>query len=48
MRGRGLWRVVALAVPLGIIVLGIFAWRDAGRQPVRNIVVAVPVPELPR
>lgn len=48
MRGRWLQRVIVLAVPLGIIALCAFAWVDAGRRPVRDVVVAVPVPELPR
>mgnify|MGYP007068602110 CR=1 FL=1 len=40
--------MIALAVPLAVAVLGAFAWVDGGRQPVRDIVVAVPVPETSR
>lgn len=48
MRGRGLRKVMTLALPLGIMVLCVFAWMDAGRAPVRDMTVAIPVPELPK
>ncbi|MCT2400991.1 hypothetical protein [Novosphingobium mangrovi (ex Huang et al. 2023)] len=48
MRGRGLPTVIALAVPLAVVALGVAAWVDAGRQPVREIVVSVAVPESSR
>ena len=48
MRGRGLLWIIVLAVSLAAAALCAFAWVDAGRQPVSDIVVPVAVPELPR
>jgi hypothetical protein len=36
------------AVAILVIGLLVWAWVDAGRVPVRDIVEPVPVPELPR
>ncbi len=48
MRGRGLLWVFAFAVSLAAVALGTFAWVDGGRRPVRDIVMPVAVPELPK
>lgn len=48
MRGLRFPGMIAVAVPLAVAALCIFAWIDGGRAPVRDIAVAVPVPELPR
>ena len=45
---RGLTGWIALAVPLALAALAAAAWIDAGREPVGEIVIPVPVPELPR
>ncbi|MCJ2188251.1 hypothetical protein [Novosphingobium beihaiensis] len=46
MRGRGFLWVMALAVSLAAVAVGTFAWVDAGRTPVHDIVQPVAVPEL--
>lgn len=52
MRGgngrRGLSGWVVLVVSIALVAVLAFAWVDAGRQPVRELVVPVPVPELPQ
>jgi len=48
MRRRRLAGAIAIAVPIALIALGIAAWNDAGTQPVKDVTVAVPLPELTR
>jgi len=48
MRGRGVLIAIAVAVPISAVALCTYAWVDAGRRPVHDITISVPVPELPR
>jgi hypothetical protein len=41
-------RAFLVAVAVLIAALAVWAWSDAGRVPVRDIVEPVAVPELPR
>ncbi|WP_255351691.1 hypothetical protein ACLIMP_12460 [Novosphingobium aerophilum] len=40
--------MAAVSIVVLAVVLGVWAWMDGGRSPVRDIVQPVPVPELPR
>jgi len=33
---------------MGGLALCVWAWRDGGREPVRDIVISLKVPELPK
>lgn len=41
-------RAILVAVAVLVIALAVWAWIDAGQVPVREIVVPVAVPELPK
>lgn len=40
--------VLVVVLVVTAFALGARAWHDAGRSPVRNIVIPVKVPELPQ
>jgi len=44
-RRRRLKIFLAVGLPIAIAGIGIAAWNDAGRQPVRDIELSVMVPE---
>lgn len=46
IRRRKLAGAIAIAAPVVVIALGIAAWNDAGKQPVEDVTIAVPLPEL--
>ncbi|WP_232493866.1 hypothetical protein [Novosphingobium kaempferiae] len=45
-RRRRVAPVVAIIVPVALIALGVAAWNDAGKQPVTDQTIAVPLPPL--
>ncbi|WP_404481660.1 hypothetical protein [Novosphingobium sp. BL-52-GroH] len=45
MRRRRLAGAIAIAVPIAAVALGLAAWNDAGRQPVQDQTIAVPLPQ---
>lgn len=45
MRRRRLAGAVAIALPLAVIALGTAAWMNAGKEPVEDQTIAVPLPQ---
>jgi hypothetical protein len=45
IRRRRLAGAIAIAAPVAVIALGFAAWNDAGKQPVEDLTIAVPLPQ---
>ncbi|EJL32196.1 hypothetical protein [Novosphingobium sp. AP12] len=45
IRRRRLAGAIAIAVPIAVVALGFAAWNDAGKQPVEDLTIEVPLPK---
>lgn len=46
IRRRRLAGAIAIAVPIALVLLGVAAWNDAGKQAIVDQTIAVPLPSV--